>query len=133
MAVVTSMSAINRRHVLNLYQGGSMKGTKESSAIVAKRNLVTVRVLAAVGIIVSVGFLLLMGLSLMGYIGGPIGLTPVMLTFLQVGEQGLDPSVGHGVGLKSIPLAHHAAALSWLFVGAIAVWAFKVLARFAAK
>lgn len=110
-----------------------MKSTKESSAITAKRKLLTVRVLATVGIIAAACCLLLIVLGWVGYIDGPIGITPVMLTFLQAAAPGVDPSVGHGVGFSRIPLAHHAAAMSWLFVAAIVAFAFKALARYAAE
>lgn len=129
MAALPTATKVN----LNLYKGDGMQGMKEASTIIAKRKLVAVRVIEAVGIAAVVGCLLLMGLGWTGHIGGPIGITDVMLALLQISLPGGDASVGHGVGLSAIPLVHHAAALSWLVVAAIVASAFKALARFYAE
>lgn len=96
----------------------------------ASKRLTAVRVLAAVGIIVSALFVLLIFLSWTGRIGGPIGITTVMLAFLQSTAPDLDPSVGQGTGLAAIPMARHAAAMSWLLVTVFVAIAYKALARF---
>lgn len=119
------------QRTLRLRKINVMNRAKEANKAADKRPA-AVRILAAAGIIVSAFLVLLMSLGWTGHIGGPIGITPVMLTLLQSAAPGVDPSVGHGTGLLGIPLAHHAAALSWLVVAALAAIAFKALARFLA-
>lgn len=106
-----------------------MDKAKEVDKAAAKR-AAAVRLFTAAGIIVAAVLILLMFLSWTGRIGGAIGITTVILALLQSAAPGTAPNVGHGVGLTAIPLAHHAAALSWLIVAAAAAFAFKALARF---